>query len=163
MSKARILSTPRAGVVELSAAIFSDMQNITPTSTPSPLIGGWLVCPIMGDPQRLLLCSYVDGVMFTWEGGEAEPVEVPPAERLETARWALAQAWQFERYYSGALVPFAEVGQAAAARMAGRTSVASMRYNLTFAYLSCWYGPAVAAPLDVGPPRARVLLGGWQG
>lgn len=64
---------------------------------------------------------------------------------------------------SGALVPFAEVGRAAAARMAGRAGVASMRYNLTLAYLSCGYGSRVAAPLDVGPPRARVLLGGWQG
>jgi len=157
-----ILSAPRAGSVELSGALFADMQNITPTSTPSPLVGGWLVCP-MGDPVRVLVCSYADGEMYTWEGGDAEPVEVPAAERLERARWALAQAWQFERYYSGRLVPFAEVGAAAAARMAGRASVASLRYNLTLAYLSCWFGAAVAAPLDVGPPRARVLLGGWQG
>jgi hypothetical protein len=145
--------------VELTADLFSEVLNITPTSSCSPLVGEWLVAPI-SDPRRVLVCSYADSVMFTWEGGEAEPVEVPPAERLETARWALAQAWQFERYYGAHF--FEDTWQGARAR-AAHASVASMRYNLTLAYLSCWYGSAVAAPLDVGPPRARVLLGGWMG
>lgn len=163
MSNARIiLSAPRAGSVELSGALFADIQNISPMSSPSPLVGGWLVAP-MGDPQRLLVCSYCDGEMWLWEGGEAEPVEVPAAERLERARWALAQAWQFQRYYAGSLVPFAPVHGATAARMAERARVADMRYNIALAYLSAWYGAAVAAPLDVGRPVARTLLGAWQG
>ena len=152
MSRARILSAPRAGIVELTADLFSDVLNMQPTFFHSPIVGGWLVAPL-SDPRRVLVCSYADSVMFTWEGGEAEPVEVPPAERLETARWALAQAWQFERYYSGSL----------AARMSERSAIAVMRYNLTLAYLSAWFGARVAAPPPVGQPIAYELVGAWNG
>jgi len=128
-----------ATAIDINTSLFADTRRVTSTD-PSPLCNEYLLSP-MSD-GRILVAHESFRDMYTVDE-DGTTTRLVGGEQYQAARDALANARQLMRYHEGRVVPFTHLTVEAKDRSDLRAATAAMRYRLTMAYLSLWYGDTI--------------------